>query len=62
MTSSNTPDQSILFTNVRIFDSTGSDPYEGEVLVEGERIAEVRKGTGDLPRDARESSTARESS
>ncbi|MDV7355038.1 amidohydrolase family protein [Rhodococcus oxybenzonivorans] len=51
MTSANTPDQSILFTNVRIFDSTGSDPYEGEVLVEGERIAEVRKGTGDLPRE-----------
>lgn len=52
MTSANTPDQSILFTNIRIFDSTGTDPYEGEVLVEGERIAEVRKGTGDLPREA----------
>lgn len=43
---------SVLFTNVSILDSTGAQPYPGEVLVTGDRIAEVRKGTGgDLPRD-----------
>jgi imidazolonepropionase-like amidohydrolase len=42
----------ILFTNVRIIDSTGADPYDGEVLVVDDRIAEVRPGTGgDLPRE-----------
>jgi imidazolonepropionase-like amidohydrolase len=41
----------ILFTDVRILDSTGADPYDGEVLVTGDRIAEVRRGTGDLPRE-----------
>ncbi|GAB3002383.1 amidohydrolase family protein [Streptomyces pseudoechinosporeus] len=45
------PNTSILFTNVRVFDSTGSEPFDGEVLVRGERIAEVRRGSGDLPRD-----------
>jgi imidazolonepropionase-like amidohydrolase len=40
-----------LFTNVRIIDSTGAEPYDGEVLVTGDRIAEVRKGRGDLPRE-----------
>ncbi|HEV7827094.1 MAG TPA: amidohydrolase family protein [Mycobacteriales bacterium] len=43
-----------LFTNVRILDSTGAAPYDGEVLVSGDRIAEVRKGAGDLPRDGAE--------
>lgn len=43
---------SVLFTNVSILDSTGAQPYAGEVLVSGDRIAEVRKGTGgDLPRE-----------
>ncbi|WP_020111310.1 metal-dependent hydrolase family protein [Rhodococcus sp. 114MFTsu3.1] len=51
MTSSPSTDQAVLFTNVRIFDSSGSDPFEGEVLVHGERIVEVRKGAGDLPQD-----------
>jgi imidazolonepropionase-like amidohydrolase len=41
----------ILFTNVRIIDSTGADPFDGEVLVVDDRIAEVRPGTGDLPRE-----------
>jgi imidazolonepropionase-like amidohydrolase len=30
-----------LFTNVRIFDGSGAAPFWGEVLVKGERIAEV---------------------
>ncbi|KAI0883741.1 composite domain of metallo-dependent hydrolase [Annulohypoxylon maeteangense] len=33
----------ILFKNVNIFDSTGSDPYLGDVLIEGERIQAVGK-------------------
>src|SRR5687768_3185354 len=31
------------FTNVRIFDGTGEDPYVGDVLVEGKRILEVAR-------------------
>ncbi|KAF5000637.1 hypothetical protein FDECE_11174 [Fusarium decemcellulare] len=31
----------ILFTNVRILDSTGQEPYAGDVLIEGEKIVEV---------------------
>jgi imidazolonepropionase-like amidohydrolase len=42
---------SVLFTNVNILDSTGAEPYPGEVLVVDDRIAEVRRGTGDLPRE-----------
>ncbi|KAI1100866.1 composite domain of metallo-dependent hydrolase [Jackrogersella minutella] len=33
----------ILFKNVNVFDSTGSDPYRGDVLIEGERITTVGK-------------------
>ncbi|RAL14746.1 composite domain of metallo-dependent hydrolase [Aspergillus homomorphus CBS 101889] len=33
--------QKILFQNVRILDSTGADPYSGDVLIEGERIVSV---------------------
>lgn len=33
----------ILFTNVNIFDSTGADPYLGDVLIAGERITAVGK-------------------
>ncbi|KAI1608072.1 hypothetical protein EDD36DRAFT_412363 [Exophiala viscosa] len=33
----------ILFQNVNIFDSTGSDIYPGDVLIEGERITQVGK-------------------
>lgn len=33
-----------LFTNVRILDGTGAQPYTGEVLVQGNRIARVAKG------------------
>lgn len=45
------PSTSILFTNVRVLDSSGSDPFDGEVLVSGERVVEVRHGSGDLPRE-----------
>jgi imidazolonepropionase-like amidohydrolase len=40
----------ILFKNVNIFDSTGSDPYPGNVLIEGERIQQV--GSFDFTPDA----------
>lgn len=33
-----------LFTNVRIIDGSGAQPYAGEVLVQGNRIARVAKG------------------
>ena len=35
---------STLFTNVRIIDGTGAQPYPGEVLVQGNRIARVGRG------------------
>lgn len=35
----------ILITNARIFDGTGSDPFTGEVLIDGNRISQVRRGT-----------------
>ncbi len=41
----------ILFTGVRILDCTGADPYPGEVLIEGNRIAAVSTGTDRIPRD-----------
>jgi len=34
----------ILFTNARIFDGSGAQPYTGEVLVQGQRITQVRRG------------------
>ncbi len=34
----------VLFSNVRIFDGTGAQPYPGEVLVQGNRILRVAKG------------------
>ncbi len=36
-------DDAITFTNVRILDATGEPPYPGEVVVQGERIREVRR-------------------
>ena len=33
----------VLFTNVRIFDGGGDQPYNGEVLVQGNRIARVTR-------------------
>ena len=41
----------ILFTGVNVLDCTGADPFAGEVLVEGQRIATVARGSGSLPRD-----------
>ena len=38
-----------LFTNVRVFDGSGGHPYNGEVLVQGKRIARVSTGTRSLP-------------
>ncbi len=35
-----------LFTNVRIFDGEGTQPFPGEVLLEGNRIKTVAKGGG----------------
>lgn len=40
----------ILFTNIRIFDGTGTNPYPGEVRVEGRRIAAVAAGPARLDR------------
>ena len=41
----------VLFTNVRVFDGTGSDSFAGEVLVQGNRIEKVARGTRpDRPR------------
>lgn len=33
-----------LITNARIFDGSGAQPYSGEVLIQGDRIAQVRRG------------------
>ncbi|MET0849597.1 MAG: amidohydrolase family protein, partial [Candidatus Rokuibacteriota bacterium] len=40
---------SVLFTNVRIIDGTGAQPYPGEVLVQGNRISRVGRGPRSLP-------------
>ncbi|HXR86821.1 MAG TPA: amidohydrolase family protein [Stellaceae bacterium] len=40
----------ILFTNIRIFDGTGTKPYPGEVRVEGQRIAAIAPAPAQLDR------------
>jgi hypothetical protein len=35
------PESKILFTDVNILDSTGREPYRGDVLIEGEKITKV---------------------
>ena len=35
----------VLFTNVRIIDGTGAQPYTGEVLVQGNRISRIGRGS-----------------
>ena len=35
-----------LFTNVRILDGTGANPYSGSVLVQGKRIRQVGRSAG----------------
>jgi len=39
----------ILFTNVRILDGSGQQPFTGEVLVQGNRIQRVGRGLRTLP-------------
>jgi imidazolonepropionase-like amidohydrolase len=39
----------IVFTNVRIFDGTGELPYQGEVMVQGNRILRVARGSRAIP-------------
>jgi len=39
-----------LFTNIIVFDGSGTDPFPGEVLVEGNRIATVAHGTSRIPK------------
>ncbi|GAB7352296.1 hypothetical protein MBLNU459_g2750t1 [Dothideomycetes sp. NU459] len=49
------PDSKILFLDVSILDSTGREPYRGDVLIEGERITGVGKiaNVDELRRDAK---------
>src|SRR5262249_303436 len=39
----------VLFTNVRVLDGSGEYPFTGEVLVQGNRIRRVAKGSRNLP-------------
>ena len=39
----------VLFTNVRIMDGSGEYPFAGEVLVQGNRIRRVARGSRNLP-------------
>lgn len=41
----------LLFSNVMIFDGTGSDCFPGEVLVHGDKIKAVARGDERLPRE-----------
>jgi len=40
-----------LYTNVRVIDCTGDDPFAGEVLIENRRIAEVVRAPQRIPCD-----------
>ncbi len=40
-----------LFTNVMVFDGSGSKPFPGEVLVQGNRVKKVAKGRNQIARD-----------
>ena len=42
------PDSKILFTDVVILDSTGREPYKGDVLIEGNRLQIVGRIAGPL--------------
>jgi predicted amidohydrolase YtcJ len=42
----------VLFTNVRILDGTGANPYTGSVLVQGNRIRQVGRSTAAIGSDA----------
>jgi len=39
----------VLFTNVRIIDGTGAPPFPGEVLVQGNRLSRITRGTRAAP-------------
>ena len=39
----------VLFTNVRILDASGAQPYAGEVLIQGNRISRVARGGRSVP-------------
>ena len=39
----------VLFTNVRIMDGSGAQPYTGEVLVQGNRISRIGRSARTLP-------------
>ena len=39
----------VIFTNVRIFDGSGAQPYTGEVLVQGNRISRITRGARSMP-------------
>ena len=41
-------DSEIVFSNVRILDGTGEQPYSGEVTVSGNRIRSISRGGGGL--------------
>ena len=43
--------RAVVFSNVRIFDSSGAQAFQGEVRVEGERIAAVTRADRPLARD-----------
>ncbi len=38
-----------LFTNVRVIDGTGAQPFAGEVLIQGNRISRIGRGARSLP-------------
>lgn len=40
-----------IIAGARIWDASGSKPFEGEVLVDGNRIARVARAPGQIPRD-----------
>lgn len=44
----------IIIQGATVFDASGAAPFEGDVLVEGNRIRAVAKGSGKLPTDGAE--------
>jgi imidazolonepropionase-like amidohydrolase len=39
----------VLFTNVRVIDGSGAQPFSGDVLIQGNRISRIGRGTRSLP-------------
>ena len=39
----------VLFTNARILDGSGAQPFAGDVLIQGNRIARIGRGARSLP-------------